>query len=467
MNNECLLMDIDLNRMWVTLTITKPEFPEDLEGLSEDYLEDFLMDEGICNGFLYDNIKRLVEMAENGEYDVELKVAEGRAPVPGEDGRFEYKVAIEDDRAKPKINEDGTVDYHNSLSISMVSNGQEFAVYHPPTMGQFGSTVYSEMISPTKGKELRALRGKGFRIEENSDDTISYIATLDGRIAMDGDRVIIEPIYVVSGNLDIKEGNIHFNGDVEVRGDVSSGMTIETTGNVFVSGHVGASTIMAGKNVTIRRGLQGKGRAKIVAGGDIACSFIEQSEVTSEGSIHAESIMQSEIIARNEVVVQGKKGVIIGGTVTATLGIKAKTFGNDANENTMLQIGVPRGYLDRVAQLRGDERKIRKDIDLLEQKLREMEMMPEGMKSEATEAMRMKCLRAKVVKSTEMKDIQEELAEREQEMENSKRTASVQATGMIYPGVVVNIWREAMAIKQETVSAKFTLSSKGVRMEGI
>ena len=64
-------------------------------------------------------------------------------------------------------------------------------------------------------------------------------------------------------------------------------------------------------------------------------------------------------------------------------------------------------------------------------------------------------------------DFISQLAEREQEMENSKRTASVQATGTIYPGVVVNIWREAMAIKQETVSAKFTLSSKGVRMEGI
>ena len=467
MDNECLYLDIDLNRMWAKLSIKKPVEPEDLEDLTSDYLEDFLSEDGICNGFKFDNIEKLVEMAKNGEYDMPITVAEGKQPVPGKDGEFEYKVAIEDDHAKPKINEDGTVDYHNSLSISMVNTGQEFAVYHPATMGEFGFTIYSEMISPPKGKELRALRGKGFKIVENTDDTVSYISNMDGRIALDGDRVIIEPIYVVNGNLDIKAGNIRFNGDVEVRGDVSSGMIIETTGSIFVSGHVGASTLTAGKNITIRRGLQGKDKGKITAGGDIACSFIERSIVHAEGNIYAESILLSEVVARKEIVVSGKKGVIVGGTVTATLGIKTKTAGNDANENTTLMIGVPRGYLDRVAELRSAERKLHKEIELLETKLHDIETMPDGMKSESTEALRMKCLRAKVVKSTELNTIKTELDEREEEMENSKHQGKIEVSGHTYPGVCVNIWREALAVKQETVSARFTLSSQGVRMEGI
>ncbi len=467
MNNEYLLMDIDQNRMWAMLSITKPDDPEEFEDLDADYLEEFLREDGICSGFLYDNLQKLVDLAKNGEYDREIMVAQGKEPVQGNSGEYEFFVKLEDDHAKPKINEDGSVDYHNSLSLAMVANGQMFAKYHPPTMGEYGFTIYSEMINPIKGKDLKSLRGKGFRVEENTDDTVSYIATMDGRIARDGDRIIIENVYIVKGNLDIKEGNVHFNGDVEVRGDVASGMSIETTGSIFVSGHVGACKLVAGKNVTIRHGLQGKDKSSITAGGDVACSFIERADIHAEGSVYAESILQSDIVARNEVVVMERKGIIIGGSVTATLGIKAKNVGNDINTSTQLIIGVPRGYLDRVADLRGTVRKIHGELQLLETKLREIDMLPEGMKSESTEAMRMKCLRAKVVKSTELRQAEEELKAREDEMNESKTKARISIMRTAYPGTVINMWREAFAVKTETIGVEFRLTPHGVEASGI
>ena len=52
-------------------------------------------------------------------------------------------------------------------------------------------------------------------------------------------------------------------------GNVQSGFSISATGSVVIDGHCEGCQIEAGKDVIIRKGYQGKGEGRIVAGGGI------------------------------------------------------------------------------------------------------------------------------------------------------------------------------------------------------
>ena len=469
MDNDCLLLTIDPYKMWAGLTITQPLSDAETEmrqALTTDYVEEFLREDGISAGILRDKIDELIEKTKNGIYDEEVIVARGQAPKDGDEGYYTYNIPLEDTRAKPKLNDDGSVDYFSTLSLAMVEENQVFAVYHPPTSGTFGYTVYAEPLQPKRGRDQKMLRGKGFKMVEEGRE-VYYVATITGRIFRDEEKINIETIYVVKGDLDIGEGNITFEGDVEIKGDVRSGLSIDATGDIFVHGHVGSCVLKAGKSITIRGGLQGKGRSEITAGTDIACSFVERCIVNAGGSLYADSVMDSEVVVRDKVIVSSKRGQVVGGRILASQSIQAKKVGNESGIKTELSIGVPDSYLRRVQELRTNKIKVGKELELLKTRLREMETMVDGERDANTEAFRMKCMRVKVIKDAELKQICEELEEREAEMETSKREGRIEIMGLVHSGTQVHIWGDALAVKEEVYRASYRGSIHGVVQEGL
>lgn len=251
MEKDWVILKIDDGRMTVSLMVTKPEGEQQLCP-PKGFIENYLKEHGVTAGIDKDAIAKLYKPENYGQ---DIVVARGKPPVNGRDGFYEYMVALEDDRSKPIIKEDGSVDYINSLKLAMIKKDDLFAVYVPPTQGEPGYTVCSEVVPPIKGKDLRKLRGKGFVVSEDGKE---YRAALDGRIRKNEDKIIIESVYEVHGDLDIQQGNVKFNGDVEVRGDVRSGLTIETNGNIYIHGHVGGCRLIAGGSITIQKRYSGQ-----------------------------------------------------------------------------------------------------------------------------------------------------------------------------------------------------------------
>ena len=86
--------------------------------------------------------------------------------------------------------------------------------------------------------------------------------------------------------------------------------------------------------------MQGNGKGKIVAGGNVSGKFFEQVTIESGGDVSANAIMNSRIYAKNDVTVSGKFGIIIGGDVNAEHIISATIVGNMAEVKTYLTAGV-------------------------------------------------------------------------------------------------------------------------------
>ena len=184
------------------------------EPYTEDKILQFLSEKGVCVGIQKEAIKGLLDA---GIYERDVRVAVGTKPVDGTDGYYEYEFNS-DFSKKPKIREDGTVDYWSMNLIEVVREGQEIAKYHPAVEAKAGVDVKGRPVTGKHGRELPPLKGKGF---ERSEDNLTYVAVISGKITKQEDRITILPIYEISGDVDISIGNIDFVGDVVIHGNAT------------------------------------------------------------------------------------------------------------------------------------------------------------------------------------------------------------------------------------------------------
>ncbi len=441
MQPEVMSIRVDNRKMWATACLEVPVAQGTF--FTADYVENELYKRGIVAGIRRDVI---ADMIENPVVGREYVVAEAMNPITGDAGYFEYKVDIRDEKNKPTIREDGSVDYYNSLSLAMVNVGDFLVEYFPAKEGTPGYNIYNEELPARKGKEQPRLKGSGFNV---SDDGREYYSTTNGRIYLQDDKLIISPVYIVNGDLGIEEGNIRFNGDVEIKGDVRSSLEITTEGSIFIHGHVGGCKLRAGKNITIRQGVQGREKCIIEAGGDVACSFVERCVIKSGGNVYADSIMSSEVAARNQVIVSSKKGLILGGNILGSRGVICKTVGNQVGITTNLQSGFCEEVVKRAGELVDIHYKILADLELLDRNMVIYNVLEEEKRTHETENTRKKILQAKILKTTEQKKVEEELAQINKEMQMIREEGMVQVSGVVYSGTRINIGRQWLEIKED------------------
>ena len=136
-------------------------------------------------------------------------------------------------------------------------------------------------------------------------------------------------------NVDPSTGNIEYDGNVLVNGNVCTNFSVKAKGDVEVKGVVEGATVEAGGNITIARGMNGMGKGVLKCDGNVIAKFIENSDIEAGGYVETGSIMHSNVVAGSEIHVQGKKGFISGGKVTATTLIETRILGSDMGTSTI------------------------------------------------------------------------------------------------------------------------------------
>ena len=181
--------------------------PEQGTGYTDSQIRQEMAARGITTGI---DEQRISDMLEGHTYNAELLVAQGKKPVDGTDGYYEYKFDTNFD-GKPKLLPDGSVDYWSVHSIESVTAGQVIAVYHPAVSGEDGMSVKGRLVPAKHGREQMPLKGKGF---DRMDDEVTYTASMDGKIEMQNDRIVVLPVHEVSGNAEYAYDYIrsHFKG---------------------------------------------------------------------------------------------------------------------------------------------------------------------------------------------------------------------------------------------------------------
>jgi uncharacterized protein (DUF342 family) len=145
---------------------------------------------------------------------------------------------------------------------------------------------------------------------------------------------------LIDGDVTMAVGNIDFDGDVEVRGNVNAGFKVNASGNVTVHGLVEAAEINAGGDIIIHNGVSGADKAVLKADGKIFVKYVERATLNAVKGLRTEFALHSKLMSETYVNALHGRGTIIGGAVSAGTYVVAKVLGTDAGTATNVDIGI-------------------------------------------------------------------------------------------------------------------------------
>lgn len=334
MSSDCMLVEAEFYPPFIgAQELSIEEIVSDLEHI------------GVKNGIKLDVVEQFIK---NKNYFEPMIIAEGTTVRQGRDGFVEYKFNTQL-KPVPKVNEDGTVDFHTLENVNHVRKGDVLAVLHPEDRGEPGADLFGRVVLPKKVRHAKLRTGKNMRI---SGDGLRLLAETDGHVILEGDKIFMSNVLELI-DVDMSTGDINYNGDVYIKGNVLAGFTVKASGDISINGIVEGATIEAGGNITFNRGVQGMTRAIIKAGGDVVTKFIESAKnVEIGGKLEAGSILHSKVNVKGPIIATGKKGLIVGGEVRSIVLIQAKTLGNEMGTTTVLGVGVDPSTKKRIDEIK-------------------------------------------------------------------------------------------------------------------
>ena len=414
------------------------------KGIDEKEISRFLTDKHYCTDYI---------------------LARGVNPTRGEDARIEYYFNT-NPNLKPKLNEDGSVDFFSLSAVSVVNAGDKLATLTPEVMGEAGFNVTGDILQPPEVKKLTLSYGRNITA---SEDKLEIFTDVNGHASLVNDKVFVENVYQVS-DVDTATGNIDYAGDVCVLGNVKTGYCVRADGNVEVRGVVESSMIEAGGNVTIARGMNGMGKGAIIAGGNVVSKFLENTSVSAGGYVHAEAILHSNVTAKGEITVTGKKGFITGGVIRTPMSISAKTIGSTMGVTTELEVGSDPKIKMRVNNLNQDIAAVHKQIDqatpvfnTFSQKIKAGEKLrPEQIIYFKQLSEQYKELQSK------LKGYVQELDELLEKMDEIPETEScVKVSDFAYPGTKITISETTTTLTKPVQHGRFVRDGADVRVKAL
>lgn len=392
-------------------------------------------------------------------YFQEFCIAKGKAPEEGEDGYFEFLFETNVD-TRPKVLKDGSIDYHSMKEIPVVAEGQEIVHYIRATKGYNGTSVRDTVIIAKHGKELQPLRGKGFTI---SEDKTVYTAKVTGKASYQNGKLIVTNVVVIDHDVTLSTGDVNFAGDIEIRGNVTVGTVVKAAGSISVDGSVEAATLIAGKDIVIKNGMQGGGKGKIEAQGSVSGKFFEQVVITAKGSVRANAIMNCDVIAGEDVEVDGRLGVIVGGTTKAMHWIKATIIGNMAEIKTVVSAGAENNLYEVLMEQDKKINTIAEELNKATDGLKKMEQAIQA-GNVALNTKKMLLLRVKIERDSELTKA---LREKDEILSDLKKSneCKIEVRKTIYPGVCISLNGMKQLLKDENYAV--TYQKRGVDIETI
>lgn len=205
---------------------TKKMSSEDIEIM---LIENFRLDPLIIKE---EAIKSAVDKLDAGIIIENILIATGIPKENGRNGKIEYLFEVPN--AKPKLLANGSVDYKEFNNFIVVKQDQIVVKHTPPTMGKDGKDVCGNPLKAVDGVDVTIEVGEGIYANEEKTE---YRASHSGHVLLAGKMISVLPVLEIKGDVDMKVGNIRFDGTVHVSENVCGGFVIDAD-SIIVEGIV-------------------------------------------------------------------------------------------------------------------------------------------------------------------------------------------------------------------------------------
>ena len=455
MERECYKLTISPDKMTAYAKFfAASEGGEDMT--AEEILHD-LEAQGIKHGVKQDVIERFMR---HREYCEDILLAEGTPPVQGKDAYIEYKFNT-DKKAKPTLLEDGSVDFFNLNILNHCEKGDLLAVLHPEDLGKDGENLFGERVRPADVKKAYLKYGKNIEL---SEDGTTLISMVNGHVELVEGQVFVSDMLTVE-NVDNSTGNIEYEGNVQINGNVSTNFSVKAHGDILVKGVVEGAVLEADGNIVIARGMNGMGKGTLSAHGNIVAKFLENATAQADGYIASDSILHSRIMAGGEVNVDGRRGFITGGKVSAAGGINVKTLGSEMGADTVVEVGADPKIKNRIAQLQKLIEEDKKTLNTIQPVLTATtQKISQGIKLSPEQVKHVHSLNlVSQQKKAAIKANEAELGELMEQAGNTTQ-AQIKVRGVAYPGTRVCIDDVSMTVQKNVHFSRFVKERGDVKI---
>lgn len=287
-------------------------------------------------GIVYGINKELLDTIVSEQcYAVIYAIARGTPAVNGVNGTI-----MEHFSKKQEIHlvedEKGSVDYKSLNIFQTAKAGDVICDIVSPTDGQDGFNIYGKLLKSLPGKMPSIPKGEHTSLNE---DGSALISDIDGNLSFSGGVFNVTPQLTISKDVDGSTGNLDFPGDILIKGDVHKGFSVKASENIVICGMAEGASITAGKDIEIKKGMNGGGSGTLIAEGNVYSHFLEQTNVTAGGNVSSQAIVNCQIASGGSILALDGIGSIIAGSLTAYQSVEAKRIGNLSNVKTTIKIG--------------------------------------------------------------------------------------------------------------------------------
>ena len=248
-----------------------------------------------------------------------------------EDISFKWGVDLKD-IYKPNIDANDNANYKDLNQFISLSKYQKIVSINKPIVKESGIDIFGNKINFLP---INAFYQVGNNITI-SEDKLSLIADIDGCLFIKSGVLHVDDVYQIRGDVDFHTGNIDFNGDVIIGGDVKSGFQIISKGNIYVNGTVESSDLRSNEgSIFIKNGVQGKNNCSIKAlKGSVFTGYVQNATIECGILFHAQNyVIDSKIESKGIVDLSGGDGIIRGSTLLSKI-IKCNTIGSENSSSS-------------------------------------------------------------------------------------------------------------------------------------
>ncbi|HDR05177.1 MAG TPA: DUF342 domain-containing protein, partial [Candidatus Marinimicrobia bacterium] len=338
-----------------------------------------------------------------------------------------------------------------------VTEGQELVAKLPATDGKPEIKVTGE-TRVVPGDDIPLPRGKNTMV---SEDGLTLYSQIDGYIVSENNLLAVDNVYRVHGNIDLNTGNIKYNGTVIIDGDVRSGYRVYATDSIYIDGTVEAANIYSQNgDVVIRHGVLGRGRANILAGGQINAGFIQDATVGAKKDVIIDRyILNSGISSGGRVILKKNEGLIRGGKIHADEGVEAIELGSDQSKDTEVIVSSNDYYeMDsRKWEIKKAEETLMNHVNtikrrveflrLLEQRLKRLSPEKQNELNEASDELNSKMSQLEALR------MQEQLIDNERNREETSKTVIIR--GVLHKGVKIGIGNKEVLVDKNMFNVRY------------
>ncbi len=419
---------------------------------SAENIVTFLQTNGVVEGINDDAVRRF----ENKPvYRERYLIAEGSKPQNGDDARIMYNFPTGEEQIKLK-EKNGRVDFREMNLVHNVVEGQVLARKVPAGTGIAGRTVTGKLLPARDGRDVDLLVGKNVVL---NDDGSVATAAINGQVVMISGKVTVEPVYLVNGDVNLRNGgNVLFLGNVVVKGNVDDGFEVKAAGNIEVHGSVGKCVLDAEGDIIVHQGVNGKGAGTVRAGRHIYSKFIENSTAEASGLIVvSDGIINATVFSNSKIICRGRRAAIVGGVVRASQAIDAKTLGSVAGMETQLEVGYDPRTRERLIEVENERNQLSPELDEVNLNLGQIEkQMQSGRKvtDERKEQAKQLAERRRAIKDR-LAELDAEVREMQSYLDQIEAVGRVSASGTVFAGVKVWIKDASLEVRQEFKAVSF------------